>query len=314
MVDPLLTTVSFVIGIVVGMTGMGGGALTTPALVLLFGVNPLAAVSSDLVASAFIKPVGSLIHHRNGTVNLPLVRWLVVGSVPGAVAGVLAVTTFGNNARVDHITKVALGIALLLAAIGLAVRAYIQLVDRARRREGIGTETPRNHIALRVRVLPTVAVGAVGGALVGLTSVGSGSLIIIALMFLYPGLATKNLVGTDLAQAVPLVIAAAVSHVFLGDVDLWITLTLIIGAVPGVWLGARMSSRAPGGFIKRILAFVLLASGLRMLGTDLRLTATVLAGTLLVAPLAWIAIRRRHGYTAFTHIHLTARQEEAHTR
>src|SRR5262245_66222283 len=129
--DPWLTIVSFFVGIIVGLTGMGGGALMTPMLVFFFDVPPLAAVSSDLVASAVMKPVGSIVHLRRGTVHLGLVRWLCVGSIPGAFSGVLMGRSFGTGAEVQTAVRTALGIALLLAAVGLIVRAYLRLVERA---------------------------------------------------------------------------------------------------------------------------------------------------------------------------------------
>lgn len=289
---------SFGIGIIVGLTGMGGGALMTPALVLVFGVPPLAAVSSDLVASAVMKPVGSLVHLRHGTVNLGLVKWLVVGSVPAAFGGVLIARALGDGQRVQDVIQMALGGALLVAALGLTVRAYLRLLERARRRDGKADALPAGPPELHVRVLPTVAVGVVGGVVVGLTSVGAGSLIIIALMALYPGLKASQLVGTDLVQAVPLVMAAALGHIFFGDLHLDVTTSLLIGSIPGVWVGAHLSSRAPGGLVRRALAFVLLASALKMLGLPTGVTVIVLGLVLCVAPLLWMLVRRHHGFPA----------------
>src|SRR5437762_13543331 len=131
--DPLLAFAAFGIGIVVGLTGMGGGALMTPVLVLFFGVPPLTAVSSDLVASAVMKPVGSFVHLRGGTVHLGLVKWLCIGSIPGAFSGVIIARSLGRGQQVQDIIRFALAVALLLAAIGLIIRAYIRLVERARR-------------------------------------------------------------------------------------------------------------------------------------------------------------------------------------
>src|SRR5689334_11865444 len=160
---------------------MGGGALMTPVLVLLFGVHPLAAVSSDLVASAVMKPVGSVVHLRRGTVNGALVRWLCLGSVPAAFIGVLVARALGDSDEVQSIIQVALGVALLGAAAGLAVRGYLRLIERAKVRDGRLDPLPAERPQVTVRPLPTVLVGIVGGLVVGMTSVGSGSLIIIAL-------------------------------------------------------------------------------------------------------------------------------------
>lgn len=297
-IDPVMTIVSFGIGIVVGLTGMGGGALMTPALVLFFGVSPLAAVSSDLVASAVMKPVGSIVHLRRGTVHLGLVKWLALGSVPAAFCGVLIARALGDGKRVQDIIQIALGVALLVAALGLTVRAYLRLVERARRRDGRAAALPIGPPKVTVRILPTVCVGVAGGVVVGLTSVGAGSLIIIALMALYPGLRANELVGTDLLQAVPLVAAAAIGHLIFGDFQMGVTASLLLGSVPGAWCGAHLSSRAPSGLVRRALAFVLLASSLKMLGVPTFPTALALGGTLLLAPVLWMLVRRHYGFSA----------------
>ena len=302
--DLLLVVAGLVIGAVVGMTGMGGGALMTPALVLFFGVPPLAAVSSDLVVSAVMKPVGGAVHLRRGTVDLRLVGLLCLGSVPSAFCGVLVSRALGHGTGVQEWTKVALGVALLLAATGLIVRAYQGLVDKARlaaaRRDGgdaaLAAAPPER--ALRLRPVPTVLVGMVGGLVVGMTSVGSGSLIIIALIALYPALSAGSLVGTDLVQAVPLVASAALGHLLFGDFRLDLTASLLLGCLPGVYLGARLSSRAPGGLVRRALALVLLASGLKLLGLDDTTMAVVLALVVVVGPLLWMAARAHHGLPA----------------
>ena len=210
-IDPLLAIASFGIGIVVGLTGMGGGALMTPVLVLFFNIPPLTAVSSDLVASAVMKPVGSFVHLRRGTVHLELVKWLCLGSIPGAFSGVLIARALGRGQEVQDVIRTALGVALLLAAAGLTVRAYIRLTERARRRDGRADPLPQGRPTVNMKIGPTILLGALGGIVVGLTSVGSGSLIIIALMALYPSLKASELVGTDLVQAVPLVASAALT-------------------------------------------------------------------------------------------------------
>jgi uncharacterized membrane protein YfcA len=297
-IDPLLALASFGIGIVVGLTGMGGGALMTPVLVLFFGIPPLTAVSSDLVASAIMKPVGSFVHLRRGTVHLGLVKWLCLGSIPGAFGGVLIARSLGHGQRVQDAIRLALGIALLLAAAGLIVRAYIRLVEHARRRDGRAAPLPEGPPSVNLRILPTIVLGALGGLVVGFTSVGSGSLIIIALMALYPTLTANELVGTDLVQAVPLVASAALGHVLFGDFHMDLTTSLLVGCIPGVWLGAHLSSRAPGGLVRRALAFVLLASALKLLNISNTDTALILGLVLVFAPLLWMLVRRRHGFPA----------------
>ncbi len=297
---------SFLVAVVVGLTGMGGGALMTPMLVTFFGVPPLAAVSSDLVAAAVMKPVGSLVHLRRGTVNLRLVAWLCAGSVPAAFCGVLIARALGKGEAVQEVIQKGLGIALLIAAGGLAVRGYLAMRDRAEGRtpatgrrtaapgEPAATEMP----SVTVRPLPTALVGAVGGLVVGVTSVGSGSLIIVALLALYPALKANQLVGTDLVQAVPLVMSAALGHLLFGEFTLSVTVALLVGSIPGVYLGSRISSRAPGGLIRRVLAFVLLASALKMFGVGNTQTVWALAAVLLLAPAFWMVLRVRCGLPA----------------
>jgi hypothetical protein len=197
--DLLLAVAAFGIGIVVGLTGMGGGALMTPMLVLFFDVLPLTAVSSDLVASAVMKPVGSVVHLRRGTVHLGLVKWLAIGSIPAAFSGVVIARSLGGGESVQNVIRIALGIALLLSAGGLIVRAYIRLVEHARRRDGRADPLPQGRPRVVLRPLPLVVIGIAGGIVVGMTSVGSGSLIIIALMTLYPRLKASELVGTEKA-------------------------------------------------------------------------------------------------------------------
>ena len=286
------------IGIVVGLTGMGGGALMTPVLVLFFDVLPLTAVSSDLVASAVMKPVGSVVHLRRGTVHLGLVKWLCVGSVPSAFAGVLVARALGSGNEVQAVIRSALAIALLVSAGGLMVRAYIRLVEHARVRDGRAAPLPQGRPRVEVRPFPVVLVGILGGLVVGMTSVGSGSLIIIALMALYPRLTASELVGTDLVQAVPLVASAAFGHILFGDFQLALTTSLLAGCVPGVWIGAHLSARAPGGLVRRALGFVLLASALKLLDVSTATTGIILAAVLIVAPLLWMVVRRRHGFPA----------------
>lgn len=319
MIDPLLSVVAFGIGIVVGLTGMGGGALMTPVMVFFFNVAPLAAVSSDLVAAAVMKPVGSFVHLRRGTVDLRLVRWLAVGSVPAAFSGVLIMRALGDGAAVEDAVRTALGVALLLAATGLAAKAYLRLLERARRRGANSADrlNPKGANGLprvTVRPLPTVLIGVVGGLVVGMTSVGSGSLMIVALLVLYPRLTAAQLVGTDLLQAVPLVFAAAFGHLLFGDFQLDVTTSLLLGSVPGVYVGAQLSSRAPGGLIRRALAFVLLASALKLLNVSNTVTIAVLGVTLVAAPLLWMLARRRLGLPALAGPQLRrARAERAGT-
>ncbi|MFC6878202.1 TSUP family transporter [Actinomadura sp. J1-007] len=287
---------SFVVAIVVGLTGMGGGALMTPMLVTFFGVSPLTAVSSDLVAAAVMKPVGSAVHYRQGTIDLRLVAWLCAGSVPAAFSGVLVARALGHGDGVQELIQKAMGVALLIAAAGLVVRG----VQSSRRRNAPAGGSPDGAGSgadgvpgIKVRPVPTVLVGLVGGLVVGITSVGSGSLIIVALLALYPALKANQLVGTDLLQAVPLVFAAALGHVLFGDFKMEVTAALLVGSVPGVYLGSKISAKAPGGLIRRALALVLVASALKMFDVPVVPLAWTLVALAAATVAAWLVQRRR---------------------
>jgi uncharacterized membrane protein YfcA len=229
MLDPRLSLAGLLVGFIVGLTGMGGGALMTPILVLFFGIEPLAAVSSDIVASLFMKPIGGAVHWRHGTVDRRLVFWLTLGSVPSAFVGVLLLKKLGASGSVQDVVRLALGGALLVISAGLAVRPLLK-----RNRDADG---PPARIA--VRPLPTLLIGVMGGLVVGIASVGSGSLIIVSLLILYPAIRLSDLVGTDLVQAVPLIASAAIGHLLFGDFRLSITASILVGSLPGVYLGAR---------------------------------------------------------------------------
>jgi uncharacterized membrane protein YfcA len=282
-VDLTLALAGFGVGIVVGLTGMGGGALMTPILVLIFGIPPVAAVSSDLAASAVMKPFGGFVHARRGTVNWALVRWLCVGSVPSAFLGVLLLRLLGDDATVQHTIQIALGVALLLAAGGLLLKLW------ASRRTPSSAGPPE---PIKVKPLPTVLLGALGGLVVGLTSVGSGSLIIVALLAMYPKLRANDLVGTDLIQAIPLVAAAALGHALFGDLQLDLAAAVVIGSVPGVLLGSRISSRAPAGLVRTALVIVLLASSLKLFNVSTTVVGVV-AGVAILGALSTALVRRR---------------------
>ena len=272
------------VGFTVGLTGMGGGALMTPILVLVFKVDPLTAVSSDLMASFVMKPVGASVHLRRGKVDLRLVRWLMLGSVPSAVLGVVLLRSLGSGEALADTLETLLGVALVVAASTILAKALL-----AKRR---GTVEDDDGLAsITVRPLATVAIGLVGGLVVGMTSVGSGSLMIVLLLVLYPSLRASQLVGTDLVQAIPLVGAASAAHLFLGDFQLGLTTSLLVGALPGVYVGARLSSRAPDRLIRPVLIAVLAASGLKLLGAPTEVIGAALIAAAL-SMLAWLAGRR----------------------
>jgi uncharacterized protein len=281
--------ISFGVGIVVGLTGMGGGALMTPALIFV-GVNPAAAVANDLVAASINKSVGAAVHWRQGSPNLRLAGWLVAGSVPCAFAGGFIVKAIDPK-HTDDILMTAIGVALLFAAASYTLRILLQ-----QRRLAAGNETS-NEITVRPGM--TLLVGAVGGLLVGITSVGSGSLIMVALLMLYPTLSAVKLVGTDLVQAVPLVLAAAVGHVVNVGVDWSVLIPLVLGGTPGTYLGARISSWINQSVIRRGIVIVLTLTGLKMLGVPPTWIGILGAGMLLLGPIAWGGVRHLAGMPAF---------------
>jgi len=266
---------------------MGGGALMTPMLVILFHVNPSAAISSDVVASFVLKPIGGGVHARRGTVNWRLVRWLSLGSVPAAFFGAYLVEEVVGAGFENHI-KTILGVVLLVAAGAMLLKTVIQ----SRRGTGPTGEMMNQKF---VRPVPTVLIGLVGGLIVGMTSVGSGSLMIVMLMLLYPMLSSREMVGTDLIQAIPLVGAAALGHLLFGQFQLDLTTSVLLGAVPGVYLGARVSSSANDRFIRPALVAVLAISALKLLNVSngWLLTATIASATALAVSWALIIVRRR---------------------
>jgi uncharacterized membrane protein YfcA len=255
---------SAIVGLLVGITGAGGGALMTPMLVLLFSIKPSAAISSDLVAAVAMRPFGAAVHFRRGTVNKKLVGFMALGSVPAAFLGSWILHLFGNSPAATGNVEKALGAALLLGAASMAVRYVLDRRSTNLRTGALDT--------VAIRPWATVAIGAIGGLVVGLTSVGSGSLLIVMLMFVYPSLSAKRLVGTDLAQAIPLTAAAALGALTFGHVQFPLTGAIIVGSVPAVLVGSLLSSRTNDRWLRPVIFCVILASGLKYAGlgnTDL---------------------------------------------
>jgi uncharacterized protein len=281
-IDLYIALAGLIVGCAVGLTGMGGGALMTPILVLLFHVQPVAAVASDLVASLVMKPVGAVVHAGRGTVRWGLVAWLAIGSVPAAFVGVVFLKSIGNGNRVQSIVSVTLGAVLLLAVAALGFKMYLD--HRKGQAGGVDDE-------LRVKKLPTLAIGASIGFIVGITSVGSGTLVIVLLLFLYPRLRGSQMVGTDLAQAIPMVGAAAVAHILFGDFKLGLTTSILIGSIPGVLIGAAVSSYAPTLFLRGALSAVLLVSGLKLVNVPTLAIGIVLLVSVVALGLAWLFVR-----------------------
>ena len=283
-INPYIVLGSAVVGFLVGMTGAGGGALMTPMLILVFGVDPSTAISSDLVASVVMRPVGALVHLRKGTVNLRLVGWMVLGSVPMAFLGAYLLHLMGNSKSGQTHIETALGAALLVGAAAMLLRAYL---DRRK-----GNDRTGEVAGIAVRPVVTLGIGMIGGVIVGMTSVGSGSLMIVLLLFAYPLIGASQLVGTDLTQAVPLTIAAALGALAFGHVEMTVTTSLIIGSVPAVFVGSLISSRAPDRYIRPVITFVIFASGLKYIGVNTTALGWILCGVLLAAAVVWLVYLR----------------------
>jgi len=282
MLDFQITVAGLIVGFVVGLTGMGGGALMTPILVLLFKVDPLTAVSSDIVASMIMKPIGGAVHWRRGTVNRPLVACLAAGSIPSAFLGVLLLSRLDSGAALQSHIKLSLGIALLVVTLGIVIKPLIA-------GNGARGQTAQGFV---VRPIATVIIGVLGGLVVGLTSVGSGSLMMILLLLLYPRLKLSELVGTDLVQAVPLVTSAALGHLIFGDFKLSLSASILLGSVPGIFFGARFSSRAPDYVIRPALIVVLFSTGLKLVGAP-NLALAIVAPLSLLAGCAYAVTQHR---------------------
>jgi uncharacterized membrane protein YfcA len=282
--DPFMILGSAVVGLLVGLTGAGGGALMTPMLILLFGVTPSSAISSDLVAAVLMRPFGAAVHLRKGTVNLRMVWWMMLGSVPAAILGGYLLHKLGNSTTDQKNIEILLGAALLIGAAAMVLR-YVLDRRSGNQRMGLMRE-------LTVRPLPTIAIGVIGGLIVGLTSVGSGSLMIVLLLFVYPLIGASQLVGTDLTQAVPLTAAAALGALVFGHVEFGVTASIVIGSVPAVLVGSYLSSRAPDKFIRPIITFVIFASGLKYVGVGTTALGWILSALVVSSAVFWLAYAR----------------------
>ncbi len=253
--DPAIIFFGLGIGVLVGMTGMGGGSLMTPLLILIFGIQPTTAIGTDIFYSAVTKTVGGWRHLRMKTVNMELVKWLALGSVPAAVGGVALVSIIEKHVgedRLDSLVYAVLGGTLLMVGIITLTRALIlrNLVE----------ERDRFDVERRHKVA-AVLIGATTGFVIGITSAGSGTVIAILLIAVYR-LAPRKVVGTDVFHAAVLLWAAGLAHIVGGNVDFSLAGNILIGSIPGVIIGAALSSKAPQGFIRTALGLVLVGSGI----------------------------------------------------
>jgi uncharacterized membrane protein YfcA len=246
-ITPGLIAAGALIGFLVGLTGMGGGSLTTPFLILVLHLRPVFAVGTDLVYASITKLVGTGTHLRQRTIDLRVGGYVIAGAVPAALAGVFTVNALGAHA--DDFVRRMLGIALVLVALSVIVRQVFKL-------------SPRQH---RNRPWLTVLVGAVVGYLVGVTSVGSGTLMMAVLLLAYRILPSDKLVGTDIFYGFVISAVAGLAHIGAGHVEWNIVVSLLIGSIPGVWIGSKLSARTPANVLRPVLAGVLLLSGLKMI-------------------------------------------------
>lgn len=286
--DPVIILFGLGVGILVGATGMGGGALMTPLLILLFGVKPVVAVGTDLAYAAVTKTVGGLRHLMKGTVYRRMATWLAVGSCPGALVGVyvLGVLRDAYGEGFNDLLIVLISGALLLTGLLILVRALVLTEAHLRERRHLVMET-RHKVA-------AVALGFTIGVVLGMTSAGSGTLIAVGLIVGFR-LTPHRVVGTDVAHAAVLLWVASAAHLVSGNVDLALAGTILIGSVPGVWMGTNLSTRLPADALRPALAIVLVASGLALLSkAGLALPVAVLVGVpIVLAVLTFLVHRSR---------------------
>ena len=256
LIDPLYVISGFVVGMLVGMTGVGGGSLMTPLLILLFGVHPTTAVGTDLLFAASTKTVGTLVHGASRTVHWTIVARLAIGSVPATIVTLIVLSQFDmHGATAQHAVTLTLGGVLLITAAFLFAGKTV----RERYAAGLANLDPR-----RVRLL-TIALGLAMGILVTATSVGAGAIGVTVLLLLHPKMPVARIVGSDIAHAVPLTLLAGLGHWFLGSIDWRLLATLLIGSVPGIIAGSYLAGRAPGVVVRITLAVVLIIVGVRLM-------------------------------------------------
>jgi uncharacterized membrane protein YfcA len=248
-INPLYSLAGFVVGVLVGLTGVGGGSLMTPLLVLMFNFHPVAAVGTDLLYASMTKGVGTLVHGWRGSVDWRIIGWMALGSLPAAILSLLLLSHMGPpSAGIIDPIKVALGVMLFLT--GLALLGKDRII-RWSRHHG------QDRSPALTRNL-TIMLGVVVGAAVTVTSVGAGAIGATALIILYPRVPLVRIVGSDVAHAVPLTLIAGIGHWWLGSVDFTLLSSLLVGSVPGIILGSLLASRVPETVLRPILACILI--------------------------------------------------------
>ncbi|MFL5824606.1 MAG: sulfite exporter TauE/SafE family protein [Solirubrobacteraceae bacterium] len=255
-IDPVIVAFGFGVGILVGMTGVGGGSLMTPILILIIGIKPVTAIGTDLAYGAVTRSLGGWRHWRQRTVDVPLSLWMAAGSIPASVAGVVALKALqhGEKKSFDDTVLFTLGAVLMLC--GLAMLARFLLPQTAAR------ERERVEMTTRHKVT-AIVIGLAIGFVIGVTSAGSGALIVVALVLVF-GMAPRQVVGTDMFHAAILLWAAALAHLVAGDIDFGLAGTLLLGSLPGVWIGSALMYRVPVGALRMALALLLVGASLAL--------------------------------------------------
>jgi uncharacterized membrane protein YfcA len=256
--DGMYTLSGFLVGLIVGVTGVGGGSLMTPLLVLLFGVSPATAVGTDLLYASLTKTLGGWVHGRRGTVDWKVVGLLSLGSLPAAVITIALLKYLALDKKtLSSLVTGVLSVALLLTADALLLKNWIRKI--AQREDGTVYGLHHRHLPAA-----TIVTGAIVGTLVTISSVGAGVLGTVALLFLYPRMPAVKVVGTDIVHAVPLTAVAGIGHLALGTVDLVLLGSLLLGSLPGIYLGSHLSAKVPEAVLRPVLAAMLLIIGTRM--------------------------------------------------
>jgi len=256
MIDPYHAIAGALVGLAVGMTGVGGGSLMTPLLVLMFGFAPATAVGTDLLFAGLTKAVGSSVHGARGTVDWRIVGRLAAGSIPAAMLMLLMLAQNRPTRETEHVITLVLGITLVLTALSVLLRDRIVTAAQ-------GARVVRGW--QRHRTIATIILGAVLGTVVTISSVGAGAIGVTALLVLYPAMPVGRLVGSDIAHAVPLTLIAGLGHLGIGTVDLSLLASLLVGSVPAVIIGSLIGSRASDRILRPLLAVVLALVGIRLL-------------------------------------------------
>ncbi|MEW5943781.1 MAG: sulfite exporter TauE/SafE family protein [Pseudomonadota bacterium] len=256
--DWMYTVAGLGVGFIVGLTGVGGGSLMTPLLVLAFGFAPATAVGTDLLYASITKTGGIWVHSRNGTVNWKIVGLLSAGSIPAALVTIFLLKALGVNTKeFQALIMTTLGFALILTALALLLKERVRAIAQR--------WTPALHGWRERWIVPvTILTGATLGTMVTISSVGAGALGAVALFFLYPRLSAVQIVGTDIAHAVPLTAVAGMGHFFMGTVDLTLLVSLLLGSLPGIYIGSHLGARIPDQVLRPILAVMLILIGGRL--------------------------------------------------